>query len=290
MTAFRFNTILFLCLTTLTLFRVDPTFSETAISEQVLSSDIVVNDAYEPGNGLPVGKIQSVQGDALVFHRDPTVGYRLQTGVPLYAGDIMRTLGSARILCRLIDGSRIILTPETTLTIIQSSYNSNRRTGVSFIFLKHGGARFKLNPPADLTSYDFKVQTETAFTQTKEADFAVKSNPEATDIIAFEDSRLEVTGMAQPEDVTYLSGLQRTFVSNEIIAPIVEALSPEDHETFMADFHSAPRSILLADFADEKSEDETSEETPERMTEEMPAEMQNEKPVKEDIVETELTE
>ena len=284
MKALRINSFLILFLAASLLFRVGPALSETTISEQVLSSDIVVNDDFQPGSGLPVGKIQSVQGDAIVFHRDPTVGYRLQTGVPLYTGDIMRTRRAARILCRLIDGSSIILTPESTLTIIQSSYNSTRKTGVSFLYLKHGGARFKLNPPTDLSSYDFKVQTETAFAQAKEADFVVKAKRDTTDIIAFEDSRLEVTGMAQPEDVTYLSDLQRTLVSEEIIAPIVETLLPEDHEMYLADFHSAPRSTLLAessDAVDETPEDNESEKIPE----EMPFETPTETVVEEDIVE-----
>ena len=281
MTEFKLNTILYWCLAASILLFGRPSLAETTISEQILSSDIVIEEAYQPGSGLPVGKIQSVQGEAIVFHRDPAVGYRLQAGAPLYVGDIMRTRGSARILCRLIDGSRIILTPETTLTIIQSRYNSVRKTGVSFLYIKHGGARFKLNPPPDLSDYDFKVQTETAFANARKADFVVKAYPEATDIIAFENSQLEITGMAQPEDVTFLSGPQRALVSAEIVEPAVETLTPENIETLMADFHSAPQSTLLADDADgasEHSEDIKPEETLEVT------------PIEEGIVETELTE
>ena len=230
MTALRFNIILLLCLAGSILLLGRPSFSETTISERGLSFDIVIKEAYQPGHGLPVGKIQSVQGEAVVFHRDPTVGYRLQTGSPLYVGDIMRTRGTARLLCRLIDGSSIVLTPATTLTIIQSRYNSIRKTGVSFLYLKHGGARFTLNPPPDLSSYDFKVQTDMVFVLTREADFVVKTSSEATDIIAFENSQLEVTGMAQPEDVISLSGLQRIFVSEKNSAPAVETLTREDIE------------------------------------------------------------
>ena len=246
MAALRINLIFLLCLTASTILWVRPSFSETAISEQTLTGDIIIEEMYQPGSGLPVGKIQSVQGDAIVFHRDPTVGYRIQTGLPLYAGDIMRTRGTAWIICRLIDGSNIVLTPQTTLTIVQSSYNSIRKTSISFLYLKHGGVRFKLNPMPDLSSYDFKVQTEAAFTLAREADFVIKATPETTDIIAFEKSRLEVTGMAQPEEVTYLSDFQRAIVTKEIISPTVETLSREDIETMMTDFHPAPQSTLLA--------------------------------------------
>ncbi|CAB1062808.1 hypothetical protein D1BOALGB6SA_7590 [Olavius sp. associated proteobacterium Delta 1] len=240
MAALRIILIFLLCLTASTLLWGHPSFSETNISEQTLTSDIVIKEMYQPGSGLPVGKIQSVRGEAIVFHRDPTVGYRIQTGLPLYAGDIMRTGQTAWILCRLIDGSHIVLTPKTTLTILQSSYNSSRKTGVSFLYLQHGGARFMLNPMPDLISYDYKVQTEEAFTLASEADFVVKANPAATEIIAFEKSRLEVTAMAQPEEITFLSDFQRTIVAEKTIFPTVETLSREDIEIMMAGFHTAP--------------------------------------------------
>jgi hypothetical protein len=238
-----------------------PSFSETTILEQTLTGDMVINEIYQPGSGLPVGKIQSVQGEAFVFHRDPTVGYRIQTGLPLYAGDIMRTRAAAWISCRLIDGSYIFLTPQTTLTIHQSSYLSSRITGVSFLYLKHGSARFKLNPIPDVFSYDYKVQTEVAFTLAREGDFAVKANPEATEIVAFEKSRLEVTTMAQPEEITFLSDFQRTIITEEIISPIVETLSPEDIELIMAGFHAAPPGTMSAAGTINKRQDRKTEDT-----------------------------
>lgn len=242
-----------------------PSFSETTISEQTLTGDIIIEEIYQPGSGLPVGKIQSVQGQATVFHRDPTVGYRIQTGLPLYAGDIIRTRATAWILCRLIDGSHIVLTPQTTLTIHQSSYISSRITGVSFLYLKQGSARFKLNPIPDVFSYDYKVQTEVAFTLARDGDFAVKATPEATEIVAFEKSRLEVTALAQPEEITFLSDFQRTIITEKIISPIVETLSREDIELMMAGFRAAPPGTMSAagtinERPDRKTEDTLIEE------------------------------
>jgi hypothetical protein len=244
MAALRIN--LFLCVTALTLLWGNPSFSETTISEQTLTSDIVIKERYQPGSGLPVGKIQSVRGEAIVFHRDPTVGYRTQIGLPLYAGDILRTRETAWLLCRLIDGSHIVLAPKTILTILQSSYNSSRKISVSFLYLEQGGARFKLNPLPDSASREYKVQTEAAFVLAKEADFVVKAGPEATEITAFEKSRLEVTGMTQPEEVTFLSDFQRTIISKEITSPTVETLSREDIEILMTAFRTVPPGTLLA--------------------------------------------
>ena len=201
-----------------------PSLSETTISEQTLAGDIIIEEMFQPGSGLPVGKILSVRGEALIFHRDPAVGYRAQTGLPLYAGDIIRTRGTSWISCRLIDGSNIALTAGATLTILQSNYNSARQSSVSFLKLNHGGARFKFNPSPDLSSPEFKIQTETAFIVTQNADFVVRLNPAETEIIALENSRLEVTGMARPEEVTFLSDFQRAIVTEEIISPTVEGL------------------------------------------------------------------
>jgi hypothetical protein len=258
----KLRLIILLGLTASTMLWGRPSFSETTISEQTLTGDIIVKDLFQPGSGLPVGKIHSVQGEAFVFHRDPTVGYRIKTGLPLYVGDIMHTRGAARIICRLIDGSKIVLIAETSLTIIQSSYNSSRKTGVSFLYLKRGGARFKLHPQPDLTSYDFKVQTDLAFAQAREADFVVRAETETTDVITFENSRLEVTGMAQPEEITYLSGYQRTVVSNEIITPTVENPPREDIDSLITNFHSAPQSILIALETKSDREGNPTEESP----------------------------
>ena len=243
------------------IFLESPATSETTFSERTLTGDILIKETYQPGSGLPVGKIQSVRGEAIVFHRDPTVGYRIQSGLPVYVGDILHTRGTAWILCRLIDGSSIVLTPETTLTIIQSSYNSTLKTSVSFLYLKKGSARFKMNPLPDLSSHDLKVQTEVAFASTREADFVVKANPASTDIIAFGQSRLEVTGMAQSEETAFITDFQRAIIASEIITPMVETLSRDDIETMMVYFDTAPKLTLLATDTTNNNQDNDIEET-----------------------------
>ena len=261
MSLLRKKLILLSFLTASFLFLVCPSFSETIISELTLTGDFIIKEIYQPGSGLPLGKIQSVRGEAIVFHRDPTVGYRVQTGLPLYAGDILRTRATAWILCRLIDGSHIVVRPKTTISILQSSYISSRKTGVSSLYLEHGGARFKLNPLPDLFSYDYKVQTASAFTLAREGDFAVKANPEATEIVAFEKSRLEVSGVAQPEEIIYLSDFQRIIVTEETISPTVETLSSEDIKIMMSDFHTTLPGTLPAAETKNKHPDPSTEDT-----------------------------
>ena len=90
MSVFRKNPILLLCLAGTVVLWGRPSFSETAIAEKMLSSDMVVKAAYQPGSGLPVGKIKAVRGEVIIFHRDPSEGYPVRTGLPLYQGDIIR--------------------------------------------------------------------------------------------------------------------------------------------------------------------------------------------------------
>jgi hypothetical protein len=241
MSVLRKNLIFWSCLIAAFLLLGRSSFSETAISEQTLSTDMVIKEVFQPGSGLPVGKITSVMGEALIFHRDPAVGYRAQSGLPLYIGDVIRTWKTAWILCRLSDGSDFTLAPETTLTILQCNLNTALKTSLSFLDLKTGGARFKLNPLTELSSYEFKVQTAAAFVHSKEGDFIIKANPAATEIIAFEKSRLEVTATAAPEEAIFLSDYQRTVVGEGMVSKTVEPVSRENAEAMMAEFHLIPR-------------------------------------------------
>jgi len=218
-----------------------PSFSETAIAEKMLSSDMVVKAAYQPGSGLPVGKIKAVRGEVIIFHRDPSVGYPVRTGLPLYQGDIIRTEAGA-----LVDGSQFSLQPQTTVSILQSSLSTVRKTGASFVNLMQGAARFKLLRRPELASYEFKVQTPTAVAVTGNADFVVKANAQVSEIIAFENSRLEVTGVSAPEDALLLTDFQQITVREASVPDMVTAVSRQEAENMKAEFYLTPRTDLLA--------------------------------------------
>jgi hypothetical protein len=262
MSVLRKNFTIWSCFILLFILCGRPSLSETTISEKTLSSDTVIKEMYQAGSGLPVGKILAVRGEAIVFHRDPGVGYQTRTGLPLYQGDIIRTGATGWILCRLMDGSRIGLMSQSTLAILQSNFNSVRKTSASFLHLIQGIARFKLIRPSDLSSYEFKVQTQTAIAVTSNADFVVKANPQATEIIAFDKSRLEVTGMAPPEEVLILSDFQRTVIGEKSASKTVDAVSRGDAEAMMAEFYLTPRTNLFASGPKGTHKDELNKEAP----------------------------
>jgi hypothetical protein len=236
-----------------------PAVAEPTILEQPPAADPPVEISFEAGSGLPVGKILSVRGSVDVFHRDMALGYPAQTGLPLYHGDTIIARINGRIFCRLIDGSRFLLTPESTLTILQCNYNSARQTSVSLLYLRQGNCRFQVKALADLSSNEFKAQTETAFILSNGADFIIKANPGISEITALDQSQLEVTRLAEPEEFFFLSAFQRTVVGVQSVPPTVEAVSQQQAEAMMAEFRLLPKSQLYASSAEKYLRDATAE-------------------------------
>ena len=227
-------------------FFVQPAFSETIISENSLPTDAYVEEFFQGGSGLPVGKIQAVRGEAIISHREPTVGYQAKTGLPLYHGDTISTRSNGRILCRLIDGTIFSLVPQTTLTILHCNHNSARQTSESFLLLKQGDGRFRMMAPAELLSHEFKIQTNTTFVQARDADFIIRASDDTSEIITFEKSRLEVTNLAEPEVIFFLSDFQKAVVADELGSQMVETVSQDEAEKMIAETRLLPQNYLFA--------------------------------------------
>jgi hypothetical protein len=237
-----------------------PSFAEMIISEKSLPADAIVEELFQGGSGLPVGKVQAVRGEVIVFHREPTVGYQAKTGLPLYHGDTISTRNNGRILCRLIDGTIFSLVPETTLTILQCNHNSARKSSVSFLSLRHGDGRFQVKATAEVLSHEFKIQTDTAYAQSQEADFIIKASQDTTEIITFEKSRLEVTNLAEPEVTFFLSDFQRAVVEDKMGPQMAETVTQDEAEAMMAEIRLLPQSKLFASSAEKYREEDTAAE------------------------------
>jgi len=218
---------------------------ETSMSERSLAADTIIKDSFQAGTGLPVGKIHSVRGEAYIFHRDLSTGYRAKTGLPLYQGDILRTRKNARMFSRLVDGSSLAMAPQTVITLLLSNFNSARKSSASFLALKQGSVRFTVNPAPELSTSEFKVETDSAFVQARKSDFIVKADPGRTEIINLENSRLEMTNLTDPEEIYFLSDYQRAVVRRESVFPLIETVAPADTEALVSSFHLAPDNKLF---------------------------------------------
>ena len=248
------TSVFLMCLTFVWLIIGQSTRADQAISEKLLPTDLLIEDIFQAGVGLPVGKIQAVRGEVIVYHRDPNVGYPVKTGLPLYDGDTISTRDAGRILCRLVDGTIFTLAPKTTLTILQCNLNSARNTSMSFLLLKDGDGRFQVKPPTELYSHEFKIQTVTAFAQARTADFAVKTQPDTTQIFTFENSRLELTNLAAPEVIFSLTDFEKTVVGNELGPQMAESLAQEEVDIILNEIQVAPQSHLFASSAEKYHE------------------------------------
>ena len=260
MQALKKNPICILCSLMLLLLFVQPAFSEPVISENSLPTDAIVEVVFQGGSGLPVGKIQAVRGEAIILHREPTVGYQAKAGLPLYHGDTISTRNNGRILCRLIGGTVFSLVPGTTLTILHSNYNSARKTSVSFLSLKQGDGRFQVAAAAEIFSHEFKIETNTTFVATQEADFVIKANQAGSEIITFGESRLEVTNLAEPEVSFVLSDFQRAVVEDGLGPQMVETVPQGEAEKMMAATRLLPQSNLFASSAEKYRAEDTAAE------------------------------
>jgi hypothetical protein len=245
------------------LFFSSPLFAEKNISEKSLPEDTIIEEQYQAGSGLPVGKIQSLRGDVIIFHDDPAVGFRARTGLPLYQGDTIRTQNNARIKGQLIDGSKFVLMPNSNLTILRCSFNSARKSSLSFLTFTQGEALFLVKESTELSSFDFKIQTDIIFAQVKDADFIVKADSVQTEILTFEESRLEATNLEDPERIIFVSEFQRLVAVSELGDPIIENLSPMDAGAIKAEYQLKPQSKLFDSSPDKYLKDRQGELTDE---------------------------
>jgi hypothetical protein len=99
---------------------------------------------------------------------------------------------------------------------------------------------------AEIISHEFKIQTNTTFVSTREADFIIKARQDSSEIITFEESRLEVTNLAEPEAIFVLSDFQRAVVEDELGPQMIETVPQGEAEGMIAATRLLPQSNLFA--------------------------------------------
>ena len=216
-----------------------------ADAEPVLTARIFINDHYRPGEGLPIGKIQSVQYGVFIIHADQHEGYRAQAGLPVYKGDILVTNRRGRALGRLNDGSIFRLGSTSRVAVLRSSYHTAEKVSDALILLDIGLARFQLKGFAGFRSREFTVRSPVAEIIAKEGDFIVRSSPEHTDVTAVVNCRLEVSGRESPESITDLSQYTRAVVEKGAFAAKIESMPAEDVEALVSEVSLPPEDALL---------------------------------------------
>jgi len=200
MRVFQKITVYILCALTL-LFVAGNSFAiEKLSSETLLPTDLIIEESFEPGNGLSVGLVQVVEGRVVIMHADMLRGYQAKKDLPLFQGDIIVTKKGGRVRLAMNDGSILSMAPDTRMTINQSVYHKKKKRRFSFFKLL-GKARFWVKKIVDLRQSDVKIKTQTAVVGVRGSDFIIEGTAKTTIVTAndLEGSQLEMVSLAEPE-------------------------------------------------------------------------------------------
>lgn len=166
-------------------------FDDTS-SGPLVPEGLVVEDAFKPGMGSPVGKVTAVRGEVLIVHEGTLKGYRAQKDLPLFKGDTIIALEKGRIRFELNDGSALTLIPETKLTISESIYDPDKKDRSSYIDISVGKVRSVVTKLSGYKRSAFTVKTPTAVCGVRGSDFITVAMVNISEITAYEKTALGV--------------------------------------------------------------------------------------------------
>ena len=217
---------------------------QNAWAQSMLPAGTGIQKIYRAGSGLPLGKIQSILGDAFIIHRGKEDAYHARVGLPLFRGDMIITNHNASLSCRLKDGSTVKLVGNSKLVINLSTHDAQRKSSISSLFLASGKAYFQIAKLDDFEPREFKVETGPIIAGGRQADFAIFILDEAIEIIAFKDSILEVMSLNDPELKIFLSEFQRVEIQGYDLPSTVEVIPEHEAKQILGEFRQYPKSPL----------------------------------------------
>lgn len=217
----------------------------TAAPQSALSSllpeGLVIEEDFKPGPGPPIGRFTQVEGEVIVIHKDGNKGYRVASGIRLYEDDTIVTLADAHAAFRLEDGSFITLAPETVMSIVKSDYAPEKNIRSTFVNMASGKARSVVQPLVESRRSEFTVKTKTAVAGVRGSDFFVYATDAVTEITAFEDTRLEVLGLAAMDaEPLILTDYEQTRVFYGMPPEAARRVAAEEIDLLMREFRFRP--------------------------------------------------
>lgn len=220
-----------------------------------LPEGLIIEEAFKPGVGHPLGEVLLVQGRVVIMHADMSRGYWAKKDTPLFKGDIIVTQDRGRVRLRLRDESILTLASRTRLELSESVFNKQKKSRFSFLKMSLGKGLFLVKRLADFRRSDFKVKTPTAVVGVRGSDFIIESEPDRTVVTTLEDTQLEVVSLAAPEaPPTELDDFEKTTIEEGELPTEPEDATPEEIEEELKDLTVTP----------EPGEPETREEVKEK--------------------------
>jgi hypothetical protein len=164
----------------------------------LLPGNLIIEDAYSPGIGMPAGKVLLVQGQAVIIHTGQPKGFYARNNQLLFKDDTLITLNRGRIRIQLTDESIITLASGTKLVLNKSVYDPDNKARSSFVGMDKGKARFLIKKLVEFKQSEFKVKTKTAVAGVRGSEFMIIAADQLTEIMTLADTRLEVVSLATP--------------------------------------------------------------------------------------------
>ena len=231
-----------------------------SFAQSLLPQEVILNQNFRPGSGLPVGKIQSVWGAVVILHADMIDGYPAKVGLPLFNGDTIITSENGSFGCKLNDGSIIRLASNSKLSINQSIHDSRRKSSLSALSLVLGKGYFKIAKLAEFEPREFKVETDVVVAVGSEADFVLRAAEGINEILALQASVLQVASLEDPDRKIVLSDFQRALIQQGELPSTVEMIPYEEAAQLVSRFYQVPEDILSAMAAKKLDEKEDLED------------------------------
>ncbi|MBL7175058.1 MAG: FecR domain-containing protein [Desulfobacteraceae bacterium] len=241
-------------------------------SVSLLPKDLVMEKKFKRGLGLPVGRVLLVQGRVVIMHADMKKGYWAKKKFPLFKGDTIVTQKRGRIRFSLNDGSILTMGSRTKMVINRSVYNEKKKSRSSFLSMAFGKARFKVRKLFGFRRSLFKVKTPTTVAGVRGSDWIMRTTLKLTEVIALEDTKLEVMSVDFPDvKPTLLTDLERTIVAAGALPTEVERVELEEIEQIKKEFVVTPE-VIEPEEKVEKRERKKEEKEAEKETPKKPAE------------------
>jgi len=218
-----------------------PLLAVSSPSASLLPDNLIIEDEFKPGYGLPVGKIQVFQGEVVVMHVDQLRGYRAMINLPLYQGDTIVALETGKVRFGLKDGSTLTLSSDTKLTINLSVYNPKKKIRSSFFNMVFGKVLFAVRKLTDFKSSQVKTKTLTAVVGVRGSRWVQVVTDTYTEITALIKTKLGVISTAYPEvEPVILEDFDQTTVYVGQLPSKVIKVSNKQLKQFEEDFTITP--------------------------------------------------
>ncbi len=159
-----------------------------------------IQPLYRSGPGKGVGRVQLIQGKAVIQHEKQDYAFVITNGMGLYNGDTIYTGRDCHLELVLNDDSNLVLSSDTKIVIDKSIYDPGTKSRLSFFQMLSGKARFIVKKLADYRHSQFNVKTESSVVGVRGSDFILEVSQQdgKTVITAMGHTILEIYDPANP--------------------------------------------------------------------------------------------